>query len=53
MNIARGKPVFVSSFYARYSGPRSVVVDGDRRGKSVSTKWQHEPWIKIDLEREV
>ena len=45
--------MFVSSFYTKYSGPERVAVDGDRRGKLVHTEWQHEPWIKIDLEREV
>ena len=53
MNIALGKPVSVSSFFAKYSGPRGVAVDGNRHGKFLQTKWQHEPWIKIDLEREV
>ena len=53
MNIALGKPVFVSSFYTRYSGPESNVVDGNRHSKFLHTKWQQEPWIKIDLEREV
>ena len=52
-NIALRKPVFMSSHWSIYSGAASVVVDGNRAGRFISTRYETRAWLKIDLLREV
>ena len=52
-NIALRKPVFMSSHWSTYSGPASVVVDGNRGGNFIMTRYESRAWLKIDLLREV
>ena len=43
----------MSSHWARYGGPASAAVDGNRKGKMAHTHREGGPWWKVDLQREV
>ena len=55
VNIALGKPVSVSSsrHWDPFSGPASVIVDGNRYERFVHTRYENRAWFKIDLLKEV
>jgi hypothetical protein len=52
-NIALGKPVSMSSVWDLFSASPSEAVDGNRSGNVVMTRYQSNPWIRIDFLKRV
>ncbi|HOU89794.1 MAG TPA: discoidin domain-containing protein [Polyangiaceae bacterium] len=48
-NLARGKPVKVSSSNAKHGCDPQQVVDGNRGGLGFHTNSEREPWVEVDL----